>query len=179
MEYKNYIFIAKSLDGYIADKNGGLGWLEMVPNPEQKDLGFVKFLTKVDAIIMGRTTFEVVCGFGGDWPYDKPVFVLSSTLKSVPEKFQDKAEVVNGSLTEVLESIHKKGYSQLYIEGGATIQSFLKEDLIDEMIISTIPILLGGGIPLFGDLPHEMEFEHVVSKVFLSAITQDTYKRRR
>lgn len=176
---KNYVFIARSIDGYIADKNGGLEWLEMIPNPEQKDLGYGKFINKVDAIVMGRTTFEVVCGFGGDWPYTIPVFVLSTTLKAVPEKYQEKAEVVNGSLSKILKRIHKKGYTQLYIDGGATVQSFLKEDLVDELIITTIPILLGGGFSLFGELPKPMEFEHVESMVYLYAITQDSYRRKR
>jgi len=180
MKNKNYVFIARSLDGYIADKNGELDWLQnTVPNPEHKDLGFETFLNKVDAIIMGRNTFEVVCSFDGDWPYSKPVFVLSSTLETIPEKYMDKAKVVNGSLKEVLDKIHMKGYTQLYIDGGATVQSFLKEDLIDELIITSLPILLGGGIPLFTELPKPMEFEHIKSELFLNAITQDSYRRKR
>lgn len=179
MENKNIVFIARSLDGYIADKNGGLDWLDSIPNPEKIDMGYNKLIDRIDGILMGRNTFEVVCGFGGEWPYTKPVFVLSSTLKEVDEKYRNKVEVVNGSLTEVLETIHNKGYTQLYIDGGATIQSLLKEDLIDELIISTIPILLGGGIPLFAELPKQMEFEHVESNVFLDAITQDYYRRKR
>lgn len=179
MENKNYVFIARSIDGYIASKDGGLDWLYSVPNPEQKDMGYTDFINKIDAIIMGRATFEVVCGFGGDWPYSKPVFVLSTTLKEVPEKYRKHAEVINGSLSEVLEEVHSGGFKHLYIDGGSTIQSFLKEDLIDEMIISTIPILLGGGFPLFGELDKTLEFEYQKSEVFLNEITQDTYKRKR
>ena len=176
---KNKVFIAQSLDGYIADKNGGLDWLNSVPNPDHLDLGYDKFIQSVDAIVMGRATFETVCSFDMDWPYKIPVFVLSSSLKSIPEDLKNKVVLVSGSLSEILDQIHKKGYSQLYIDGGVTVQNFLKEDLIDELIITTIPILLGGGIPLFGELSKEMEFEHVESQLFLDALVQDSYRRKR
>lgn len=176
---RNIVFIAKSLDGFIADSNGGLDWLNAIPNPENKDLGFIDFMNRIDALIMGRNTFETVCNFDGDWPYTKPVFVLSNTLKRIPDNLKGKVTIINGPLTKVLDSIHEKGFEQLYIDGGATIQNFLREDLIDEMVITTIPILLGGGITLFGDLPSPMEFTHVKSEVFLNAIVQDTYHRKR
>jgi len=179
MKSRNMVFIARSLDGYIADRNGGLDWLYSVPNPDHLDLGYEKFIQDVDAIVMGRTTFDVVCSFDMAWPYKIPVFVLSSSLKSLPEEFKDKAEIVKGSLSEILELIHKKGFTRLYIDGGTTVQSFLKEDLIDELIITTIPILLGGGTPLFGELPKEMEFEHVESVLYLDAFVQDSYRRNR
>ena len=179
MQSRNIVFIARSLDGYIADKNGGLDWLNSVPNPDHLDLGYEKFIKSVDAIVMGRTTFETVCSFDMEWPYKIPVFVLSFSLESLPEDYKDKAEIVLGSLSEILEQIHKKGYKQLYIDGGVTVQNFLKEDLIDELIITTIPILLGGGIPLFGELPKEMEFEHVESHLYLDALVQDCYRRKR
>jgi len=179
MKSKNKVFIARSLDGYIADKNGGLDWLNSIPNPDHLDLGYEKFIQSVDAIVMGRTTFEMVCSFDMDWPYKLPVFVLSKSLTRVPEDLENKVTLVSGPLSEILDQIHKKGYTRLYIDGGATVQSFLKEDLIDELIITTIPILLGGGIPLFGELPKEMEFEHVESTVFLDAIVQDSYRRQR
>ena len=173
------VFIARSLDGYIADKNGGLDWLNSVPNPDHLDLGYEKFIQSVDAIVMGRTSFETVCSFDVQWPYKIPVFVLSNSLESLPEVFKDKAEILKGSLKEILEQIHKKGSTRLYIDGGATIQNFLKEDLIDELIITTIPILLGGGAPLFGELPQELEFEHVESHLYLDALVQDSYRRKR
>ena len=179
MKSINMVFIARSLDGYIADKNGGLDWLNATPNPDHLDMGYENFIKGVDAIVMGRTTFDVVCSFDMEWPYKIPVFVLSNSMKSLPEGFGDKAEIVNGLLSEILELIHKKGYTRLYIDGGATIQNFLKEDLIDELIITTIPILLGGGIPLFGELPREMEFEHMESHLYLDALVQDRYRRKR
>ncbi len=178
MKKKNIVYIAKSLDGFIADKNESLDWLEIIPNPKGSDMGFMAFMGSIDGIVMGRNTFEMVAGFDGDWPYPVPVFVLSTTLTSVDEKFKDKVQLVKGSIKEILAELHAKGFGKLYIDGGKTIQSFLAEDLIDEMIITTMPILLGGGISLFGDLPQRMEFTHVESKVFLKAIVQDTYLRK-
>ena len=179
MEQQNIVFIARSLDGYIADKHGKLDWLESIPNPEGIDMGYTALMERVDALVMGRTTFETVCGFDIDWPYTKPVFVLSNTLKSIPEDYSEKAILVNGPLGSVLDRIHAKGYNTLYIDGGKVIQSFLKEDLIDELIISTIPILLGGGTPLFGDLEQHLSWEHQSTDVYLNAITQGHYKRKR
>jgi len=178
MERKNYVFIARSLDGYIADNNGGIDWLHSIPNPDNLDMGYGDFIKKVDAIVMGRVTFETVCSFDIEWPYSIPVFVMSRTVDSIPEKYQDKVELVKGSISEILETIHKKGYNKLYIDGGATIQGFLKEDLIDELIITTIPVLLGGGYPLFSDLSAELKFEHLKTEVFLDEIVQSHYCRK-
>ncbi|MBK3518366.1 dihydrofolate reductase family protein [Carboxylicivirga marina] len=177
MEKRNKVFIATSLDGYIADKNGGLDWLHSIPNPEQVDMGYGPFMDEVDAIVMGRRTFETVCGFDCPWPYAKPVFVLSRTIKSIPEEYADKAELVKGSLIEVVEQINGRGFNQLYIDGGTTIQSFLKEDLIDDLIMTTIPVLLGGGSSLFGDLDKPLDFEFVSSQVYLDKVPQVRYKR--
>lgn len=179
MDNKNSVFIAKSLDGYIANKNGGIEWLHSIPNPDNSDMGYNAFIERIDALVMGRKTLEVVLGFGIPWPYTKPVFVFSNTLTSLPDNLNGKVELVSGSLYKVLAHIHKMGMHKLYIDGGTVIQSFLKEDLIDEMILSTIPVLLGDGIPLFGMLSGIMKFEYVKSEVFLDAITQVTYQRIR
>lgn len=80
MRKKNSVFIATSLDGFIADKNGRIDWLHSIPNPENDDMGYVKFEEKIDALVIGRGTFETVLGFDVDWPYHKPVFVLSNKL---------------------------------------------------------------------------------------------------
>lgn len=179
MEYKNIVFIGHSIDGRISDRNGGLDWLQSVPNPDNIDMGYGKLMDEVDALVMGRTTFEVVCSFDMEWPYTKPVFVLSRTMESVPEPYSNKAALLKGSLDEVLAQIHEKGHKRLYIDGGGTIQGFLKEDLIDEMVLTTIPVLLGGGAPLFADLPKELKFELVESTVYLDAIVQNRYRRKR
>ena len=175
----NIVFIATSLDGYIADKDGGLDWLQSIPNPENLDMGWVDFIERIDAIVMGRNTFDMVCSFDCDWPYSKPVFVLSNSMKSIPDEYEGKAEPIKGSLSAVIETIHQKGHKHLYIDGGLTVQGFLKEDLIDEMVITVIPTLLGGGTPLFGELPKQMEFEHLKTEVFLNAIVQNHYLRKK
>ncbi len=120
-----------------------------------------------------------VCGFDGVWPYNVPVFVLSRTLETIPEEYKEKAELVKGSLTEILEQSHNNGYHRLYIDGGVTIQNFLKEDLIDELTITVIPILLGGGSPLFSQFSAALEFNLLESKVFLNQLVQSHYKRKR
>ena len=179
MNKKNSVFIATSLDGYIADKNGGIDWLHSIPNPDLDDMGYVAFTRHIDALVMGRTTFETVCAFDVDWPYEKPVFVLSNTLKEIPKSHQGKAFLTKGSLTEILDHIHQKGYHQLYVDGGTTIRSFLKEDLIDEITITIIPTLLGGGIPLFAELPNKLDFECIDSKVYLDKVVQNHFIRKR
>ena len=179
MRKSNIVFIAKSLDGYISDKNGGLDWLHSIPNPENNDMGYTNFMKDIDAIIMGRSTFETVCNFDIDWPYQKTVFVLSRTLKTISEEYKGKAELIHGSLKTILKEINQKGFNRLYIDGGTTIQSFLKEDLIDELIITTIPVMLGGGSRLFSDLPQELKFEHIGTEVFLNQIVQSHYRRMR
>lgn len=178
MEKKNTVFIATSLDGFIADKNGGIDWLNTIPNPDNVDMGFVSLFHRLDAIVMGRTTFEKVLSFNVPWPYPCPVIVLSSSLKEIPEGYEDKIILTQGTVDEILDFAHSRGYGRLYIDGGRTIQSFLKADRIDELIISKIPIVLGGGFPLYGALDSSLEFEHVKTEVFLDHIVQSTYKRK-
>lgn len=176
---KNIVFIGTSLDGYIADKNNKIDWLNAIENPEQCDMGFIKHMESIDALVMGRNTFEMVMGFDCPWPYNKPVFVLTNTLTALPNNMTDKAFIVSGGLTEVLAEIHQQGFKNLYIDGGITIQNFLREDLIDELIITTIPILLGGGLSLFSDLDQPMMFKHRKSEQFLGCIVQNHFIRNR
>lgn len=173
----NIVFIAASIDGYIADKEGGLDWLHSVPNPDNIDMGFMPLIERVDALVMGRNTLEVVLSFDVDWPYPKPVFVLSNTMTEVPIGYEDKVTLVNGDLVELVESLNQQGYKDLYIDGGATIQSFLKAELIDELVVTTIPVLLGGGASLFGELASPQNYQLVESKVYLDAIVQTHYKK--
>lgn len=179
MEKKNKVFIGCSLDGFTADQKGGIDWLDSIPNPDQNDMGYGEFMEGVDALVMGRNTFETVLGFNIPWPYEKPVFVLSNSLKEVPDKLKDKVKIVSGSLSKILEEINREGYVRLYIDGGKTIQSFLKEDLIDELTITTVPLLLGSGIPLFSDLPKPLLFNASSSKILLGKIVQSVFVRDR
>lgn len=175
----NNVFIATSLDGYIADKDGGLEWLNSFPNPDNLDMGYSDFISKTDAVVMGRTTFETVCGFDIVWPYEKPVFVLSNSLKELPPAYTHKAFLIKGPLKEILEQINSRGYYQLYIDGGVTIQNFLKEDLIDNITITIIPMLLGGGFPLFGELSKVLYFEAAHTKQYSNKAIQHTYQRKK
>ena len=171
----NIVYIAASIDGYIADKNGNLGWLQSVPNPEDIDFGFTEFMMGVDALLMGRKTFETVCRFKGEWPYAKPVFVLSSTLRDIPKKTKGLAFIINSPLREAITTINEKGFSRLYIDGGKTIQSCFGENLVDEIIIFRIPTLLGGGAPLFKTLPKQIMLKHVNTELFLNEIVKSHY----
>ena len=105
--------------------------------------------------------------------------MLSNTLKEVPESLRGKAEVIKGDLNSVVNILRKKGYSNLYIDGGKVIQSFLKEDLIDEMIITLVPILLGEGIPLFGIIEQRLKFKHKNTEVLNNMLVKSHYVRNR
>ncbi|WP_394241260.1 dihydrofolate reductase family protein [Vibrio astriarenae] len=175
----NIVFIATSLDGFIADKEGKLDWLHSVPNPDNIDTGFFSLMERVDGLIMGRNTLDVVLSFGCDWPYTKPVYVLSNTMQTVPEELEGKVFLVKGELKNILSELSAQGVNDLYIDGGATIQNFLREDLIDEMVITRFPILLGGGAPLFGDLDQPLNFKVSKSEVVLGNLVQTTFVRER
>jgi len=171
----NYIYIATSLDGYIATKDGGIEWLTEIPNPNNSDYGFNDFIQKIDAIVMGRNTFEKVLSYG-QWPYTKKVFVLSSRLKKVPEGLADKVEIIAGDVRSVTDDLNKRGYFNLYIDGGKVVQGFLREGLIDEMIVTRIPILLGSGIPLFGKLEKPIRFDEVETEILDDLLVKSHYK---
>ncbi len=175
----NKVYIATSLDGYISDKHNGLEWLSSIQVSSNNDMGYKAFMNGVDAVIMGRKTFETVCSFDLEWPYSKPVFVLSRSMKSISNDYAKKVELVNGPLKFILEKLNQKGFQNLYIDGGKTIQSFLKEDLIDELTITIFPIMLGGGSRLFEEMPVELEFDHIKTEVFSNQIVQSHYKRKR
>lgn len=172
----NIVYIATSLDGYIARKDGNIDWLMESPNPDNSDYGFSAFMDRIDAILMGRSTFETVIGFD-HWPYTKPVFILSSSMKEMPAGYEDKASLVSGDLEDIIESLSKKGIENIYVDGGRTIQSFLEQDLIDELIITRIPILLGSGIPLFGDMKKEIKFRLVDTEILNEDLVKSTYVR--
>ena len=172
---KNFVYIAVSLDGFIATKDGGVAWLDEIHNPTGSDLGYREFLSNIDALLMGRNSFEKVASFP-EWPYDKKVFVFSNSLKSINPGLIDKAEIVSGTLEAVLKQINDRGYRNLYIDGGKTVSSFLARNLIDEMTITTIPVLLGAGIPLFSGLKSKINLTHVSTEVCLNALVKTTYR---
>lgn len=179
MKPNTIVYIAQSLDGYIADSQGQIDWLDAIPNPNGEMLGYDVLMQDVDAIIMGRGTYETVIGFDIEWPYQIPVYILSKQLKEIPNHLSTKVFILNGNLDFILSTLSKKGYQGLYIDGGKTIQSFLAEDLIDELRITTLPFLLGGGSSLFGSLDKRLEWDHVKTNVYLDQLVQSHYRRKR
>ena len=174
----NCVYVATSLDGFIATSNGGLDWLEDIPNPEQSDYGYAEFVKSIDAIVMGRNTFEKVITFS-QWVYDKPVFILSNSLTKLPEHILDRAEIIRGDIKELITQLNQKGYKNLYIDGSRVIQSFFREDLIDEIIITRVPILLGEGIPLFGKVEQSLKFKHKKTDIYNNILVKSYYTRDR
>jgi dihydrofolate reductase len=172
----NYVYIAASLDGYIATPDGGVEWLDDVPNPNKEDFGYSEFISRVDAILMGSGTYEKVLSFG-QWPYEKDVYVLSNRIRSVTPELKDKVKIICGTPREVLLNLKKEGIENLYIDGGKVIQSFLRDDLIDELIITRIPKLLGRGLPLFGELDEMKDFAHLETEVINNYMVKSRYVR--
>ena len=171
------VFIATSLDGYIADADGGVGFLDTFPMPEGDDMGYYAFMDQVDALLMGRKSFETVLSFGVEWPYTKPVFVWSQTLDKIPAELAGKAALVQGTLEEVEALIQAKGYQHFYLDGGQVIQSFLRADKVGTLTITTIPVLLGDGIRLFGALTNPINFRCVRSKTYANGLVQQVFER--
>ena len=175
----NIVYIGTSLDGRIASADGDFGWMEYVPNPDGDDLGFSAFMERVDAVVMGRSTFETLIGFDVGWHYPKPGLILSTTLDSVPDEFSKHVEITSGTPAQIVQFAQSKGYENLYIDGGDTVRRFLKDDLIDEIIITEIPILLGGGPRLFGEHDEHLGFELVGTHVYLDNLVKRHYRRKR
>lgn len=174
----NFVFIAASLDGFIATAAGGIDWLVDFPNPDKNDYGFVEFTQKIDALVMGRNTYEKVLTLK-EWPYPIPAFLLSHSNPVVPEALKGKVTIIKGEPKKVVEELNSRGYENLYIDGGKVIQSFLREDLIDELTITMVPILLGDGIPLFGKLPQPLYFRLVKTESYPSSLVKCHFVRDR
>ncbi len=152
MKTKCSVYIATSVDGFIAKPGGDIDWLHRpeYAASEMKGLSYENFISTVDALVMGRKTFEKVLSFSS-WPYeDTSVIVLSSRELFVPDHLQGKVSVRSGTPEQIVSQLASEGKGHLYIDGGITIQRFLEARLIHEITITQIPILLGEGIPLFG-----------------------------
>ena len=171
------VFIATSLDGFIAKPDGDIGWLDHPSYTiEGESFGYIEFFSSIDAIIMGRNSFEKVLSFGGDWPYEKPVIVLTTKVIALPDKLNEKVILMSGSPAEIVKEASNLGFHHFYIDGGITIQHFLHAGLIDQIIITKIPVLLGDGIPLFGPLKEDLLLELISVKEFENGFAQLTYK---
>ena len=172
------LFIATSLDGYIAKPNDDLGFLKLVEK-EGEDYGYAAFTSTIDTIIIGRKTYDYVVKEIGSSHYDngdRDVYVITRTER--PD--DGKIKFYTGDLTELVHQLKSKNGKNIYCDGGAEIiNELLKNDLIDEFIISVIPILLGGGTKLFKDGRPEQLLELVTAKTFDTGLTQLHYKRKK
>ena len=174
---KASVYIGTSLDDFIARSNGDIDWLEQYANEEAVEAYHV-FIKNIDVILIGRGTFEKVLSFP-TWPYDKKVFVLSTTLNELPEALQEKVSILSMNPPKLLDHLSRLGFSSVYVDGGKVIQSFLREDLIDVLIISKVPVLIGRGLPLFGELNMDLQFKHVKTIVQSNQLVRSYYERDR
>lgn len=169
---KASVFIGASVDGFIARANGDLDWLPTEPEPH----GYDEFIAGVDTIVIGRKTFETVLGFDG-WPYgDKRVVVLSSSPVDFSKVVGGVAEQMGGAPADVVAQLAATGTRHAYVDGGITIQRFLRAGLIQRLIITRVPVLIGDGIPLFGTLPHDVRLRHVSTRHYPSGLVQTEYE---
>jgi dihydrofolate reductase len=170
-----HIFIATSLDGYIAREDGDIEWL-LRHDASGEDHGYNDFIREIDAIIMGRGTFETVRDIK-PWFYSRPVLVLSATLANqpVPADLVGKVRFTEKSPQQAMAMLEVEGCRRVYVDGGRVIQSFLSEGLISDLVVTRVPILLGSGRPLFGSLTHDIRLAHVSTRPFPSGLVQSTY----
>ncbi|MBL7480571.1 dihydrofolate reductase family protein [Legionella bononiensis] len=171
------VFIATSLDGYIARDDGAIDWLmkshELVPQGE--DCGYKKFIATVDTLIMGRASYEKIRTFE-EWPYGQlPVIVMSSQNIQIPEHLSSQVSVTRKSPEALIEQLRTQGVKHVYIDGGITVQGFLAKKLIDELTITYIPVLIGSGRPLFGALKEDITLKLIETETFGSNIVQVKY----
>ena len=167
------VFIGTSVDGFIARKNDELDFL---PEGGGEPHGYNEFIASVDAIVIGRKTFEKVLTFGG-WPYGKKrVVVLSSRPVDLSVVRGGVAEQMAGAPAEIVSQLAARGVHNLYIDGGITIQRFLRAGAIQRLIITRVPVLIGEGVPLFGALPRDIRLRHVATRQYPSGLVQSEYE---
>ena len=165
------MFVGISVDGFIARTDGSFDFLDAGGNEPH---GFEEFWASVDALVMGRKTYETALSFG-TWPYGrKPVFVLSTQpLASAPRGAV--VEHVSGDPRAIVAQLEARGIQHAYVDGGLTIQRFLEAGLIDRLTITRVPVLIGTGIPLFGPLSRDLKLEHIATRQFAGGLVQSEY----
>lgn len=172
---KASVFIATSLDGFIAREDGGIDWLP-TDSEGGEDYGYNSFIETIDAIVMGRNTYELVLTFD-EWYYGEiPLFVLTTKGVDIPARLSKTVSQMSGNPNEIVQKLAEKGYHNLYVDGGKTILGFLNAGLIDEMTITTIPVLIGSGIALFGSTDHDIHLEHIENNSFPNGLVQHKYR---
>jgi dihydrofolate reductase len=167
------VFCGVSVDGFLARPNHALDFLDAGGNEPH---GFEEFYSSVDVVVIGRKTFEVVLGFG-KWFYGKkPVVVLSSRPLDFSTIKGGAVEQMTGEPAKIVTQLKARGFKHAYIDGGITIQRFLSAGLIDRMVITRVPVLIGEGIPLFGPLPRDITLNHVATRTYRGGLVQNEYK---
>jgi dihydrofolate reductase len=171
MDIEGLVFIGASVDGYIAREDGDMDWL-ISRGQAVGDTGYDDFFASVDAVAMGRTTYEKVLALD-IWPYqDTPVHVVSSTLGGrAAEQVQ-----VHRTIDDLCAALKDEDIKRVYIDGGRLVQGFLRRGLVSELTITHVPVLLGGGIPLFGRLDADLPLEHIRTRVLGGGAVQTTYR---
>jgi len=169
-------FIAASLDGFIARPDHTLDWLEDANADATEDYGYEQFVRSVSTVVMGRKTFQKIMSFP-EWPYQHHrVIVLSSTMKEIPQPLDDQVQLFNGSVEEMSELLEAEGDKHIYVDGSRAIQSFIAAGLLTDITITTIPILIGEGISLFGGpLPRDIHATHVNTRAYQNGFVQTNY----
>src|SRR6476661_592538 len=168
---KASVFVGTSLDGFIARPNGDFDFL---PTGGGEPHGYHEFMATVDALVIGRKTFETVLAFD-TWPYgEKPVFVLSTRPLASPPAGA-LVEQMSGPPADIVSQLAARGIGHIYVDGGITIQRFLQAGFIDRHIITRVPVLIGVGIPLFGALQRDIALRHVVTREYASGLVQSEY----
>lgn len=171
------LYIATSLDGYIAREDGSLDWLENLPNPDNTDHGYSEFYSGIDTVIMGRKTYEEILGFDVDWPYGNSLSYVVTKDKNFEIK-TEKTEIVNSIDREFIQNLKKQSKEDIWIVGGGKlIARFLELNAIDEMILCMIPVILGRGIPLFPYGSSETTFRFVKSDTYNTGIVNLFYAK--
>ena len=167
------VFIGTSVDGFIARVNGDLDFL---PEGGGEPHGYDEFMASVDALVIGRKTFETVLAYS-EWPYGKKrVVVLSSRPLDFSRVRGGVVEQMSGAPGEIVSKLAARGVKHIYVDGGITIQAFLRAGLIQRLIITRVPVLIGEGIPLFGTLPSDVRLKHVATRDFPSGLVQTEYQ---
>jgi dihydrofolate reductase len=167
------VFIGTSVDGFIARRNGSFDFL---PEGGGEPHGYTEFIATVDALVIGRHTFETVLAFD-EWPYgDKRVVVLSSRRLDLSAVGGGRVEQMSGDPVEIAAKLDATGVRHSYIDGGITIQRFLRAGLIQRLVITRVPVLIGDGIPLFGALTHDVKLRHVATQTYASGLVKSEYE---
>ena len=167
------VFVGTSVDGFIARPNGDLDFL---PPGGGEPHGYKEFMASVDALVIGRKTFETVLAFPA-WPYgDKRVVVLSSRPVDLSGVRGGVVEQMAGPPAEIVRKLAASGARHLYVDGGVTIQGFLRAGLVQRLVITRVPVLIGDGIPLFGTLPRDVRLHHVATQQYPSGLVKSEYQ---